>query len=304
MATSKNILILLLLGAVVTVGIIARQQHARLLALQTEINLTAEKTAGLEKRRRAAEVRAAELERDFTAALHQASATAELPPVEPTGDARPDRTNLTVRMNRLMEDPKFRDAMNLAEKARLNQRYAELFRQLNLTPEQMDVLKQLLVEKQNIARDVLTAALEEGMSPTGNRADLQKLIQEGQAEIDAAIKTAIGDTAFDQYAAYDKTSAQRQVIGNINASLHQPLSETKQTQLIDLLAHADSGGEINGEVPGATPGGGSQLAITDTVIEQARRFLDQKELDALIELQKAQAASRQVFQTLSGAAEK
>lgn len=304
---TKNILIALLVFATAGASLVAWQQYTRWQVAQAQAEGAAADRAELRKKLWDAEKRAGDLERDLAAARRHGSAASassagDVPadaasdnPPPPPADAtasghRRSRGEMAAAMKQLMADPEFVRAMNLNEMARLNSRYGDLFRQLNLSPARLEKFKELLVERQNAGRDVMTAAMSEGLDPRQNGEQLQALVRENQAEVDASIKAALGDAAYQQYQSYDQTAPQRQVVSTVNDTLAQPLSTTKQLQLVNLLAQSSSA-QVAAASTGTFPGPHSAVTITDDIIAQAQGFLSADELAALKTVQAQQEAA-------------
>jgi RNA polymerase sigma factor (sigma-70 family) len=81
------------------------------------------------------------------------------------GEARPVAANFSQAFTVAMNDPQFRRLLAVSEKARLNLFYAPLFTKLNLSVDQLDHFKDLLVDKQQAVGDANRAALSQGDEP-------------------------------------------------------------------------------------------------------------------------------------------
>ncbi len=227
-------------------------------------------------------------------AVRKASASLTSPETDETpDDERPardnGRRNWEARMENLLKDPQIAAAMQLQQRSRLDRRYADLFARLNLPPEKLAQLQDLLVEKQNVARDVFSAAREQGMG-RDNRDEIRALIDATQEEIDAEIRSTIGDQAFNALTQYEQTSAQRGMIEQLESRLSYsgtPLNQAQAETLVAILSEtsATTAGD-NG--PGFFPGGGS--IITDAAIARAQGVLSADQLAALQALQAEQQA--------------
>lgn len=212
------------------------------------------------------------------------------------------------RLMAMMDDPEFQRLIQTQQKGALDSRYAALFRSLNLTPQQLEQFKDLLVEKRTAIADVMAAARSQGLNGRENRDDLRALVQNAQAEVDANIRSTIGEAAFSQYQNFEQTQAQRSVVSQLEQRLSYsgtPLTPQQSEQLVQLLAANPS---EQGNVPRAagvrTPagrmgfGGSGGAAITDTAVAQAATVLAPTQVQALQTLQQEQQAQAQLAQMI------
>jgi hypothetical protein len=215
----------------------------------------------------------------------------------------------------MMNDPKVVQLMNSREKLMLDSRYASLFKSLmqgsNLTPQQIDAFKDLLVEKQNTTRDVMMSARTEGIT---DRSEVNKLVKSAQAELDAQIQSTLGADGFSQYQQYEKTAPQRNLVNQLSQSLSYtsaPLTDTQNQQLVQILADnsASSGGNnqrrtnggFGGEMGGPGGYGGGGVTISDAAVAQAQSVLGSTQLQALTNLQQQQKAQQELAQAMRAA---
>ncbi len=213
------------------------------------------------------------------------------------------------RFNQMMDTPEAQRLLAIQQKAGLDARYSQLFKAMHLSPELLDKFKSLLVEKQTALLDVMAAARSQGLTGGTNRAELNQMIQSTQAEVDASIRTTLGDAAFTQYQNYEQTLPQRNTVGQLDARLSysdQPLTADQADQLIAILADTARPSAASGTAPGATPNptrpGGifnaTGAPITDAALTQASAILSPAQVQALTQVQQeqhAQAALRQLM---------
>jgi len=212
------------------------------------------------------------------------------------------------RLMAMMDNPEFQKLVAAQQKGALDSRYAALFRSLNLSPQQLEQFKNLLVEKRTAIADVMSAARSQGLNGRENRDELRALVQDAQAEVDANIRSTIGEAAFAQYQNFEQTQAQRNVVSQLEQRLSYsgtPLTPQQSEELVQVLAanHAEQG-----NVPRAggvrTPagrigfGGSGGATITDAAIAQATAVLAPTQVQALQSLQQEQQAQAQLAQML------
>ena len=208
----------------------------------------------------------------------------------------------------LMQSPKAAPLLASQQRAMIENRYASLFKSLDLPPDQLAKFKNLLIEKQTAARDVITVAREQGLT---DRNEINQLIQQAQADVDNSIASLIGTDKLAQYQNYDQTAPQRAVVSQVEQRLSytsEPLSPAQSTQLVALLAQNTPARGDNGEsrafgvsIGGMGPmtfGQGVGVPITNQVINAAQAFLSPGQLDALRQMQSEQADQQQLQQML------
>ncbi|MEO6994373.1 MAG: hypothetical protein ABI273_12135, partial [Lacunisphaera sp.] len=188
-----------------------------------------------------------------------------------------------------------------------------LFKQLQLSPADLEKFKSLLVEKQSAVMDVMAAARTEGLSGRDDRDQIKQLVQDAQNEVDDTIKSTLGDAAYAQYQTYEATQPQRAVVSQLEQRLSyspEPLTDAQSQQLVQILAESsqakgNSGqnGRIGGfaMIAGGMGGpnpmfGGS--SITPEAITQAQSVLSSQQMTALQGLQQEQQASAQLRQQM------
>jgi hypothetical protein len=313
--SKKNFLIAVLALTTVATGVLAWQQYQR--AQQSVVN-TASNNDELLKKLAAAERHAADLEARLAAL--QAAPAPEAPPAPPPdaviaerrGSDRDQGPNVGRRadMQALMNNPEIQKLMATQQKAQLDSRYAALFKQLNLSPAQLEAFKNLIIEKQNAQRDVMMAARESGLNPRENRDDLQKLVAEANAETDASIIAAIGQEKFDQYRTYEATGSQRALVDQLSRTMSYsatPLSDSQSQALVQILAQdapAANNSNNNQRIAFAGPfAGGSRVPITDAMIAQAQTVLSPDQVKVLQQQQATQQSEQKLRELMRAQAQ-
>ncbi|RRJ95435.1 hypothetical protein Ga0100231_015125 [Opitutaceae bacterium TAV4] len=189
------------------------------------------------------------------------------------------RGNWGARMSTLMKNPEFAAAMRTQQRADLDRRYGSLFKQLNLPADKINQLKDLMLERQAAAMDVMSTAASQGLNPRENREELRQLTQAMQSEVDANIRATLGDAAYAQYESYNNTQGQRSTVNRISDSLSYtstPLNSAQTQQLVTIMANNNT------------------REVTDQVIAQARGVLSNDQIAALQQYQAEQQARSKV----------
>lgn len=322
MKSGTSVLIGLLAVAFLGVSAVAWRQHQELAALRSSDALSTQERADLQKRLFDAQKRLKELQ-DQLAALPGREgdlADDDAPPEKPDKADKTDRADR--RRNRgpggfgnlaaALERPEVQRLMQLQQKAQLDSRYAALFKSLNLSPDQLDKLKNLLVERQSAPQDVLAAARAQGIDPRSDPTGMQKMIASTQADVDASIKQALGDQGYAQYQQYQQTLPQRGVVNQLQQSLSYtsaPLTDTQSSQLVQILAQtspaaSNAAAEARAAfLPPGVFGSINSTPITNQAITLAQGVLAPSQVAALQQLQAQQQAQQQLQQSLRAAAQ-
>lgn len=226
------------------------------------------------------------------------------------------------------DDTEMHRLMDIQRKGQLEARYGALFRRLNLPPEKLEQLKKLLLDRQNVVRDVLTAATAQGVAETDLKASLPAMIEKVAAEIDANIRGVLGEESYPQYQQYQSTLPQRllaeQLASRVNST--EPLTSQQLEQLVQILAattppasadpavfsgesdHVMIGGpEFAANGAGPVFGFGdagvmlnSDALLTEAAVTEAQSILTPTQLKALQQIQAEQQAARALHERLSG----
>ncbi|HEY0968513.1 MAG TPA: hypothetical protein VGD88_14065 [Opitutaceae bacterium] len=318
-ASPKNLLIGFLALTTVAASALAWQQYRQLRALQATATLASSERAEWQKRVWDAEKRATA---PTTVAADAATTTRETPTAGETRASGGPRGGggRGVQMAALLNNPQFVQAMALQQKAALDGRYADLFRRLKLSPDQINRLKDLLVERQSVAMDVMAAAREQGVDGRDSRDQLRALMQESEAAVNSEIQALLGADAYATYQTYEQTQPQRNVVSQLETRLSYssaPLSDAQSEQLVrilaatspatnqgggaalNLVAAAGRGGANLAQVAGVAVGG--TATVTDATIAQAQSVLAPAQVEALKQIQTEQQAQRQMGEAMRNA---
>ncbi len=313
----KNCLLVLLAFTAVASGVLAWNQHRELARLRADALAEEGARADLQRRLLALEKRKNELDAEVAGLRSRRGPVAGEAdggpgPGDQPGWARPGSGGFSRRglgnLSALLDNPEFSKLWSAQQKSALDSRYAALFKNLNLSPADLDKFKSMLVEKQSAVMDVLAAARAQGLNPgdPADRAQIATLLQSAQAQAESTIQQTLGDAQYAQYQNYEQTLPQRNVANQLAQSLSytsSPLQDSQLQQLINILAaNQPSGGQGNGG--GALSGlfgggfGNRPSPITDAAITQAQAVLSADQVAALQQLQAQQQAQRQIAQMM------
>ena len=153
------------------------------------------------------------------------------------GNSNNDRQANALRD--LMSKPEVQALLSSQQKAAIEQRYAALFKNLNLNPEQADKLKTLLAERQTTRLDVMEAARSQGLNPGDNPEAFRKMMADARNQVESGIKSVLGDTGYQQLQTYEQTMPQRNLVNELQQRLsfsNTPLTVSQADQLVNILA--------------------------------------------------------------------
>ncbi len=276
MKTPKNLVILLLAATTIGGAVLAWRQYGDLIDLRAAA-LNKDERANWQKRVWDLEKLNRELQDQLAAGRTPAGSTDPLVAAAESdgrgrgpgrGDPRGRGESMMQQANALrdlMNKPEVQAMLNLREKAAVETRYAALFKNLNLPPDQIEKLKTLLAERATTMQDVMAAARDQGVDPRENPTAFRKMIADAQNEINNGIKATIGDSGFAQLTNYEQTLPQRNLVTELGSRLaysSTPLTSAQAEQLIGILAAnapqrpaTAASGEAQGQPAGPQPGG-------------------------------------------------
>jgi RNA polymerase sigma factor (sigma-70 family) len=150
----------------------------------------------------------------------------------------PDRASATNKnyladgLDRMMNDPEFKNNFREIQVTVAKNRYASLFKELTLTPEEQETLIRLRVDQVILNQDNYMAMLK-----GGDVTELQKEEDAALAKYDAERKALLGDNRFQQLKDYENTWFVRQAVDSFKAQQEDktPLNDYQAQQLLDIM---------------------------------------------------------------------
>ena len=172
-------------------------------------------------------------------------------------------------LRNLMTKPEVQALISVQQKAAIDARYAALFKNLNLSPDQRAKVESLMADRMSTMQDTLAAAREQGLNDPQS---IRKLMADAQNDFNNSLKSVLGDSGFAQYQNYEQTMPQRNLVNQLQQRLSYtdtPLTPAQADQLVQILAtnvppprtNAD-GTPMQGR--GFGRGGGGNVAVTTT----------------------------------------
>ena len=167
MKSTRNYVIAVLALILVAGSVLAWRQYQELVGLRAAAR--ADASGDLLKRLADAQKRIQALQDQHAARTARGRSRDETAGIRPEAGPSAGRPDLRNGFRAALNNPAFLKLMAVEQKAGLDGKYAGLFKNLaqnfNLTPEQLDQFKNLLVQKQQSVMDALQAARAEGLSP-------------------------------------------------------------------------------------------------------------------------------------------
>ena len=221
----------------------------------------------------------------------------------------------------LMKDPEFRRLQGLVNARFMDQNFAGLYKQLNLSPENLAKFKALANERIASAQDAYGMAMEQGIDPQKDPAGFKAVMKSAMDAVDTQIKAVIGDDGWKTASTYATTMQQRAVATQLQQSLSYssaPLTDDQANQVTALLAANPAPRDpaavvtvvniegmpitMKGYQAGyAGPYGGIQpeASVSDAALNQAAGVLSQQQVAALKQLQQVQQSQQQLGQIMN-----
>jgi hypothetical protein len=136
----------------------------------------------------------------LTAARPAPRAVGSLPPAPPVPDDQPAGPAALVS---LMNNPQVQQFVDARIGQMVDNAYADLFQQLNLSQTDADNLRTLLLQRSTAWRDVMNTAAAQGLDPAADRDQLRQMMTDAQGQVDNSIHTLLGDANYQTYQTYN-----------------------------------------------------------------------------------------------------
>jgi hypothetical protein len=211
----------------------------------------------------------------------------------------------------LSGNPEFQKLLAIQMKGRISATYGALFKNLNLSPEQLTQFQGLLADKAQAMMDTMQAAREQGINPREDPDGFKTLMTQAVAQTDQNIEQMLGDAGYQQYQQYQQTLPERNTVNSLQQSLsytQTPLTDDESNAMINLLAQTQAAKAGNGTAgtttgnsgpgPMAIMNGGGTAKVTADTIAQASTVLTAPQMSALEQIQQQQQAQQQMQQMM------
>jgi hypothetical protein len=157
----------------------------------------------------------------------------------PVAEARPNASRMNNRD--LMKDPDFRAAQLAQRRMQLQRNYADLAKELSLSPAQVDALFDLMARQQlaRMSEPGVIAANAQSANDEASRSALRNAMEESRRAQEAEIATLLGDAKFREFKEYQDTMGARQRVTQLRSQLAmqgQLLAEEQVKPMITAMA--------------------------------------------------------------------
>jgi hypothetical protein len=162
-------------------------------------------------------------------------AVAESAPVPPSAPVGGTTNNPLKGMAEMMKSPQMKEMMRAQQKMAINGMYGSLSKYLNISTNDMDALKELLLQRQ-------MALMDSGMSMmSGSAADQKQAAEDAKtvkADYDKKIQDLLGSQDYPVFQDYEKSAADRMSVQMFKGSLpaDATLTDQQEESLIAAMA--------------------------------------------------------------------
>jgi len=211
-------------------------------------------------------------------------------------------------LSKMMDDPDMKKMMRQQQGAMMDMMYGGLFKELRLTPDEIDKFKELLLDRQMKAVEAGGAFMQLQSEDNDKTAAISELAEQ-QKEFDEQVKAFLGDARYTQYKDYNETMTERMTLNQCSKQIaggRNPLNADQTSQLLEIMKQ-----ERKGMAPvfsETTVDGSATVAnfrvmmsedkmnelfkqqeeINQRVLERAKSVLTQEQLDAFAAHQSSQ----------------
>lgn len=142
------------------------------------------------------------------------------------------RKNDLERQRKYHEDPSYK---NITRNV-INSQYSDLFEILNLSPERLEELKDILVDNQLASSDFYME-MRNAIPSEEKRTELKERQKSLNEESDLKLKEFLGNEDYEKFRRYQETWGEKYNVENFVESLNkdEKLTETQQQMLIDAM---------------------------------------------------------------------
>lgn len=140
-------------------------------------------------------------------------------------------------IGKMMKDPAMREMMREQQKAMINMMYGGLFKEMNLSPEERDKLKELLTESQ-MGKVAAAQGLFGGVQDEATTAASKQAVADAKKQTEADIKALLGGERYAQYEDYQKNVGDRMQLDQLKNQLageNVPLRDEQNAQLLQIM---------------------------------------------------------------------
>lgn len=158
------------------------------------------------------------------------------PPV--AAAATPPKSGLTAVLE-LFDNPAMQQQNSIQAQSRIDLQYGALFKSLQLNADQVEQFKRLLVEKQMVGFDSMSAAHQQGIDIATDPKAFFQVVAEAVKSIDTQISTLLGSAGFTEFQQYQASVPARNTTNLLSQALSYtatPLTDTQAVAVTQMLA--------------------------------------------------------------------
>jgi hypothetical protein len=170
----------------------------------------------------------------------QVAATRAIPeatPVIPTNPPTKELGKFGGAMAKLLANPEIKKMIAQQQRALLDPLYGPLFKELGLSPEQIQQFKELLLAQQMKGVEQAGALLGD-ITTEQDRAERAQMLADLDRQNEEAIKAFLGEEGYPQYQHYRETLGDRMQLNQFHLQLaggEHPLDSEQQAQLLHIM---------------------------------------------------------------------
>ena len=214
--------------------------------------------------------------RSGTTPRREAVVRRETPPPQPAPDA-PDAASdngakppamLMAGLTQMLKSPAMKNMVRGQQKVAIDMQYGQLFPFLNLAPEKLDALKEMLADRQ-------MAFMDQGldmMSPGGSQEDREAkaaALAATKQEYDRKIADLIGPENNSLYSQFEETQPERVQVQMFKQSLSGTDTLTPEQEHELIRAMYEERQSLGTEAPGGTAANPAAPPLTEEAMQQA-----------------------------------
>jgi RNA polymerase sigma factor (sigma-70 family) len=138
----------------------------------------------------------------------------------------------------LLNNPAMQMQTEILAKMRLDGQYAAFFKNLNLTPGQIDQFKNLMVEKQMVGFDSMSVAHQQGIDGSKDPQAFFQVVAQAEKTVDDQVAALLGADGYSQFQQYQQTIPARNTSNLLSQALSYtsaPLTDAQADGVIKVL---------------------------------------------------------------------
>lgn len=217
---------------------------------------------------------------------------------------------------KLAANPEFLNALGVYQEGSLDARFAELFRKLNLTGEELARIKRLLAEKENAEFDVYAIGETVQDAPLSTE-ELRSTVREVRMQVEDELRLSLGAERYELYREYVHTLPQRTTVAQLEQRLSYsstPLTPGQSEAMVRVLAANAAPKEAVLVAPSAVLAGTEAMesvpvvrqnaisaVVSESAMMESQHVLSAAQMDALRQIQFEQHSALRASQLIRSA---